>query len=483
MKNIFKKVKNFEGIFHSTYKYNNMNDIYERKGGKNQQKLKGGFIMFSGPTLWGLLPLLLFIVLVFKEWKPIAAITTSLILAAILGGQSMEGIASSIQEGMGSFIAYVGLIILAGAGLGKITEKTGVAPRIVNFVMHRIGVNTPAKAMIGTMAVSALMVSLLGTLAGANAIIAPVIIPIVASAGLSTSVVAVIFQGAGATGLFLGPFTPPMVTLMEYTGLTYPQVLFSAGLPISVLLWLTTYLYCKKILPSTIKEHAYTKEEIAVLSNNKYEDMTADEKKNSKRATIAFLVTLFGLIIYGLMIEGGSTFAIFLILVTAIVTGLAGGLHPNQIADYFAEGAKPLIWIFFMFVLFSPFIQFVEDMGAFTALKDLLMPLIDAGGKSLLIILSSLIGIAGIPGAAVAQVVVIHEMFISIVQEMGVSMTTWVLVLLVGSQLTFFLYPTGDTLAAMGIARSKDIKNMIIFGVVATIPVLIYVIIKALLFV
>jgi len=439
--------------------------------------------MFQAPTLWGLLPLLVFIILVFREWKPVAAITTALIVAAIMGGQSFIDVASAVKSGMGSFIAYVGLIILAGAGLGKVTEATGVAPRIVNFVMHKIGVDTPTKAMIGTMAVSALLVSLLGTLAGANAIIAPVVIPIVATAGLSSSVVAVIFQGAGATGLFLGPFTPPMVTLMKYTGLSYPQILIAAGIPVSIILLLTTFFYCKKILPKSIENHPYTKEDIAALSNNKFEDMTDKEKKNSKRATYGFLITLLGLISYGLIIEGGSTFAIFVILTTAIVTGLAGGLHPNEIADKIAEGAQPLVWIFFMFVLFSPFIQFVEDMGAFTALKNLLMPLIDSGGKGLLMILSSLIGIAGIPGAAVAQVVVIHEMFISIVNDMGLSMVNWVLVLLVGSQVTFFLYPTGDTLGAMGIARSDDLKNMIIFGVVATIPIVIYIIIKALFFV
>jgi hypothetical protein len=58
-------------------------------------------------------------------------------------------------------------------------------------------------------------------------------------------------------------------------------------------------------------------------------------------------------------------------------------------------------------------------------------------------------------------------------------MSVWVLVLLVGSQITSFLYPEGDTLAAMGIARSKNIKNMVTFGVIATIPQIILVIIRA----
>ncbi|MFP4200130.1 MAG: Na+/H+ antiporter NhaC family protein [Clostridia bacterium] len=434
--------------------------------------------MVTAPSLWGLVPLLVFIVLVFKQWNPIAAIVTSLIVGAIMGGVPLQEIASSIQGGMGSFIAYVGLIIMAGGGLGKVAERTGAARKIVRFIVYRIGVTSPAKAIVGTMIASALLVALLGTLAGANAVIAPVVIPIVAAAGLSSSVVAVIFQGAGATGLFLGPFTPPMVTLMGLTGLTYPQVLLGAGLPVSIVMWIVTYIYCKRILPTSIKEHPYSDEAVAVLSENA-EPKSDREESIAAQATAAFIISLLGFIAYGIMIEGGATFAIFVILATAIVTGLVGRLHPSDLAETFVEGAKPLTWLFIQFVLFSPFIKFIEDMGAFEAVKNLLMPLIETGGSGLLVFMASVIGVVGVPGAAVAQKVVLHEMFSGVVETLGVSMNVWVLVLLVGSQITSFLYPTGDTLGAMGLARSDDLKNMIIYGVVATIPVLLYVAVRA----
>ena len=107
---------------------------------------------------------------------------------------------------------------------------------------------------------------------------------------------------------------------------------------------------------------------------------------------------------------------------------------------------------------------------------------LEAGGQGLLVFLASLIGVVGVPGAAVAQKVVLHEMFGGMVETLAVPMAVWVLALLVGSQITSFLYPTGDTLGAMGLARSDDLRNMIIFGVVATIPVLIYVAIRVFLF-
>jgi H+/gluconate symporter-like permease len=432
--------------------------------------------MVTPPSLWGLIPLVIFIILVFKGWNPIASIVASMIVGAVMGGQSLPAIAKSIQGGMGSFIAYVGLIIMAGGGLGKIAEKTGVARNIVRFVMHRVGVDTPTKAIIGTMIASTLMVAFLGTLAGANAIIAPVVIPIMAAAGISSSVVAVLFQGAGATGLFLGPFTPPMVTLMQLTGLSYPQVLLAAGIPISVLLWITSYIYVQKIRVKSLEQHAYSESDLLA-----FKDRGGDESPISKQATWAFLATLLGLLIYGIHIKGGATFAIFVIMATALVTGLVGRLHPNTIAETFVDGAKPLVWLFLQFVLFTPFIQYIEDMGAFQALANLMMPLVETGGRPALVSLATVIGVVGVPGAAVAQKVVINQMFASLVQGMAVPMSVWVIVLLVGSQITSFLYPTGDTLGAMGLARSGDLRNMIIFGVVATIPPVLYVILRALL--
>ena len=55
--------------------------------------------------------------------------------------------------------------------------------------------------MIATMVCSVVLVTLLGTLAGANAVIAPIVIPLVAAVGITPSALAVIFQGAGQTGL------------------------------------------------------------------------------------------------------------------------------------------------------------------------------------------------------------------------------------------------------------------------------------------
>jgi gluconate:H+ symporter, GntP family len=439
--------------------------------------------MFQAPTLWGLLPLFIFVILAFRNRHPVVAISIAIIVGAIMSGEGLVSIGSSIREGLSSFLGYIGLIIMAGAGLGKIAEKTGAAENIVRFIMVKIKLNTPSKAIIGTMFCSALLSGLLGTLAGANAVLAPVIIPIVAAAGLSPSVLAIIFQGAGTTGLFLGPFTPPMVTLMELTGLSYTQILISASIPLAVVVWAATFFFSKKILSKTLLEQAYTAEDIIDINKND-DGLLEEEKKRkekiSKQATLAFLITLLGLIVYGVIIEGGSTFAIMIILLTSITTALAGRLSLNEMVETFFEGAKPLVWLFFQFVLFTPFIYYIEKLGGFEALANLLMPLVESGGKTALLNMITILGVAGIPGASVAQMTILNEMFLEIISGAGIPMTVWIMVLLVGSQMTEYLYPVGDTLGAMGIARSRDLKSMIIFGIVATIMAVILVVIYTL---
>lgn len=434
--------------------------------------------MFQAPTLWGLLPLIIFVILAFRNRHPVVAISIAIVVGAIMSGESLVGVGSSIRDGLGSFLGYIGLIILAGAGLGKITEKTGAAANLVSFIMVKVKVNTPTKAIIGTMICSTLLSGLLGTLAGANAVLAPVIIPIVAAAGLSPSVVAIIFQGAGTTGLFLGPFTPPMVTLMELTGLSYTQVLFSASIPLAVIVWIVTFFYSKRVLAKTMLEQPYSSNDIIELNNEENDRSDEERKVKRKRATQAtwtFVITLLSLIVYGVIIEGGSTFAIMIILITSITTGLAGRLSLNEIVETFFEGAKPLVWLFFQFVLFTPFIYYIEKLGGFEALANLLMPLVESGGKTALLNMITILGVAGIPGASVAQMTILNEMFHGVISEMSIPMTVWVMVLLVGSQMTEYLYPVGDTLGAMGIARSKDLKRMIIFGIVATAAALVLV--------
>lgn len=415
-------------------------------------------MIFDLPPLFGLFPLLLYVILAFKKgMHPVVNIAICVVVGAVMVQQPILGMGAIIAKAMGSFLALVGLIIMLGSGLGVVLRNTGVAENIVYFFMKKIGVDSENKAIIATMVTSVALVALLGTLAGANAIIAPIIIPLVAAIGITPSVIAVIFQGAGQTGLFIGPFSPPMVTLMGITGLTYTQILFSAGLPLSVVMWIVTFFVAKRVQKSTSGIYSYSKDQMVIK-----EDYQPSGK--TRRGTWAFLGCMALLVGYGILHKGGASYAVMVMLITSLATGLAGGLSLGKIFDSIMEGCGKLIWLFFIFLLFDPFLGFVDKSGAFAALGELLKPYMETSGKLGFTVFSSLVGIFGISGAAVAQAIMIDKLFRTLAEAMNISMYLWALIILVGHQLTSFAYPGADMIGEMGLAQSSDLKSMLKVG-------------------
>ena len=415
-------------------------------------------IIMRLPPILGLLPLVLYIVLAFKkDMHPIVNVAVCTLLGAILVGTNPLKLGPVIGQALGSFLALVGFIIMLGAGLGAVLKKTGVSENIVYFLMRRIGVNTETRAIVATMAASVALTTLLGTLAGSNAVIAPIVIPLVAAIGITPSTLAVIFQGAGQTGLFLGPFTPPMVTLMELTGLSYMQVLLYAGLPISIIMWFATFIVAKYV----------QKRNRGLLTFGADVEKLEDNYAPTPQATCAtrvFLAAILFLLGWGIFNKGGASYAVVVMLTTSVLTGMAGGLKLGEVFDAMMEGFSRLVWLFFMFVLFDPFLKFVEASGGFQALVDYLQPHIASSGKIGFALITTLVGIFGINGAAVAQSIMINKLFVGFLPAAGISVNLWVLILLVGSQITSFAYPGGDMIGQMGLARSKDVKAMMILG-------------------
>lgn len=76
---------------------------------------------------------------------------------------------------------------------------------MVYWIVKGIGVNSERKAMLAVMISSIIICGLLGTLAGGNAIIAPVVIPLVAAVGLTPTTVTSLLRVGGEVGLMVGP--------------------------------------------------------------------------------------------------------------------------------------------------------------------------------------------------------------------------------------------------------------------------------------
>ncbi len=427
------------------------------------------------PPILGFLPLLLYIVLMLKGKDMNLSVLVCVILGAILTGESITGFGAVLQQSLSSFLSLIGFIIVLGAGLGEVLTETKVAHNIVYQVVGKARLKSKKQAILIAMLTSTGLVSMLGTLAGSNAIIAPILIPIVASLGVTPNTLGVIMHGAGATGLYIGPFVPPVVTIMGLTGIGYCEYLMTAGIPLAVIVWGSTFFMACRTQKLTEGKFSYSEEDAAKT------DFVVTPQ--IKRATIAFAITMAVMLTYGIFAKAGASYAIVVMLTAALVTGVAAGMSLDMALKTLVKGSSKMYWMFFMFVLFDPFLNYVAKSGAFDAIASYIQPLIAAGGEVAFIMLSSLIGVFGISGAGVAQAQITHELFLPLVKSLHISMDMWALVVLVACQVTFFVTPTVDMVGQMGLARSKDLKAMLKNGWLLTIITFAFVFVRAVLYV
>ncbi len=413
---------------------------------------------------WGLLalfPLILYIFLVFRDMEPLPATIICIIVGAAISGIGIVGLGNMLVKAMSSFLAVVGLIIMLGRGLGEVMTATKVSHTLVHKIIYGIGIDTQKKAMLGISISCFIIVGLLGTMAGGNAILAPIVIPVAASVGLSRSTMGVIFHAVGEEALIVGPFTPPVVTLLGLTGLTYGTMLFYAALPIATITLIITWINMQRIQRDTEKTNPYPEQ------SDEIERFVPT--KESSRATAVFSVLFIAAIVYGLFKGAGTSFVVIIMLGLSMATGFAGGLNLDTICKHVIKGMAGNVGLFLLFLILDPFIGIIEGGGGFKALTVLLQPLVDVGGKASVIISGGLIGAFGISGATVAELKMLHSMFADMLKQNNVSMVAWSVALIIATRVTNFIYPGANMFSSMGFAQSSDIKALIRNGFVVAI--------------
>ncbi len=425
---------------------------------------------------WGLLgltPLVLYVVLVFRDVDPLPATVICVVLGAIITGQSLTSFGTVMQKAMGSFLALVGLIIMLGRGLGEVLNATQVTHTVVHKIIYGIGVDTEKKAMLGTMVACLVVVGLLGTMAGGNAILAPIVLPIAASVGLSRSTLGIIFQAVGEEALILGPFTPPVVTLLGLTKIGYGEMVLLVAGPVAFVTLGTTWIMLQRIQRDTRDKTPYEKPE-AVASFT--------PTPRSRRATLVFGLAFAAAVLYGIVAHAQTSFVIVVMLVLAVLTGLVGGLKFDPILRLIVKGMAGNVGLFLMFLFLDPFLNFIDKAGGFSALAQLMKPLVDLGGKSAVVIIGGLIGAFGISGATVAELKMLNDMFAPLLGKVGVSMLAWSAALIVATRVTNFIYPGANMVSSLGFAESSDMKSMIRNGVWVALAQTVFLIAYGLLF-
>ncbi|UPK75137.1 hypothetical protein MU582_00440 [Nocardioidaceae bacterium SCSIO 66511] len=416
-------------------------------------------LLTSSPSLWGLLPIAFYAVLVLIGVNIILATGGAIISAAILTGTTPLALGDMLAESLGSFLVLVGFIVLLGAGLGEVAARTGAAHSLVHGVMSRIGLRTQLQVQIGVMVAGTALSAMLGTMVGATAVLATVAIPLAAKVRLSPPAVAAMFHAGGAAGLFVGPFTPPVVTITGVTDISYAEYLLKAGGPMALATWITGFFMARWIQRRYGAEHHYSEEDLG--------EVTGETKTptHARAASIAFVVTLAGLATIGIIVEATASYIPLVMIVTAAVTGLAGRLGPTAILDAMYAGGARMLWLVFLFWLFDPFLILSEQTGGYEALLDVLEPMTATTSVTLVGLVLVLVGWLGISGAAVAQVTLMDKLFAPLAASLGINPGAWSLILLASSQIDWFgPFPGPDMVAQMGLARSRSLRLILYNG-------------------
>lgn len=412
-------------------------------------------LISTAPSLLALIPLLAYIIIVFLNKSNLTALVICIGIAAVLTGQGVKNLSTMFATALGSFLGIIGLIIMFGSGLGYLMNRTKVSHTLVYWIVKGIGVNTEKKGMLAILVCSIVICGLLGTLAGGNAVIAPVIIPVVAAVGLTPTVVCTLLKVGGEIGLIVGPLTGVTITTMSLTGLSYGQLMLWAVIPFSIV-WILSTLF---IVVRMQKKNKGT--EVYEITEDMVDINSIVITREQKRTTIFFLLTFIALVAFGIITKQGTNYAIIVMLILSVVIAASSKLEIDSAILTFTEGASKMTDMFLVFILFEVMFNMIDLGGGFEALGELLTGLISAGGKAGVVIVASLVGGFGIEAAAVAELKIVNDMFINLVTQVNLPMEIWATALIAATRITGALYPSANLAGQLGIARCDNMKGVL----------------------
>lgn len=200
----------------------------------------GKWTLITSPSLLALIPLLLYLIMVFRNKSNLAGLIVATIGAAILTGQNLKALASIFATSLGSFLGIIGLIIMFGSGLGYLMNKTKVSHTLVYWIVKRIGVNNEKKGMYAVITTSIVTCGLLGTLAGGGKAIVMIIASVVGGFGIEAAAVAEInivnkmfIDLVAQVGLPMEIWATAILAATRITGSMYPTANLAGQLGIA----------------------------------------------------------------------------------------------------------------------------------------------------------------------------------------------------------------------------------------------------------
>ena len=418
----------------------------------------------SPASLWGLFPIILYAVLAISGMAILTSSLVALACALALNLPSLSEAGSMLVSSLTNQVTLIGFIIALGAGVGGILGETGVAQMIVTGVLRLVGNRGTRMVAAGMMLACLILVASLGTLSGALAVAAPLLIPVAARFGYTRTATAVLMFIGGCAGLALAPFAGSNVAIMQAAEVGYGQyIVYGAG-PLAVLSLVIGMIWVPYVQRRSAKAGDFFSEEESAA--------TADAVTGStRRATITFLVALVVLVAVAIVTSAGIVFPLAALPLLAMVTGIAARMKPRLWFAAMGKGMWSMIGIFLLFWLLAVLFIVIDRLQPFDAVLALLGPQLQASSPFVFAVIVALIGWVGVPGATAAQVVLIDQVFGPLAGQIGVGAWSWVIVLLFASKAdTYGPFPNPNMVSSMGLAHSSSLRTMLVSGWVLLIP-------------
>ena len=416
-----------------------------------------------GNSFWGLFPIVLYAVLCIWGLDIVLATVTALIAAFAILQAEPSAVGKALGASLGETVTLIGMVSVLGAGLGEVLRSTGVAGVLVHSVLKLVGQRSVNAVIVGIMFACMLVVAMLGTIGGSLAIVAPILIAVATTYGVTRRATAAAFMYGGCAGLALAPFAGSNIAIMVAADVGYLDYLIYGAGPlaiISVIVGLPIIFWLQKR---------------AATENDYYEPIEDGEEKPSHRAsalaTAVFVTGLLVTIAYSIYSKAGISVPVLALPLLAFITGTAGGNSPSETLKEFYRGAGAFIHLFLLFWMLAALFNVIDELGPFETLAKNFSTELGSVSPFIFAVIVAFVGLFGVPGASAAVVVLVDQIFGGLASQVGISVGAWIIVLIFSSKGdTYGPFPNANMVTCMGMARYDNLKYMLLAGWFLLIP-------------
>ncbi|ROO86928.1 putative ion transporter superfamily protein YfcC [Actinocorallia herbida] len=421
----------------------------------------------EAPTAWGLLPIGVYAALAIGGLNLVGATFVALLSGLLLARPAPVDAATTLLGAFGDSVFFIGVLCALGSALGEILRRTGGAALLVRRVLRMFPADGRSAIALGVMTSALVLVFALGTLAGALAVIAPLVVPVAARAGLTRSTTATaLLLGAGA-GLATAPFSPANIAIFDATGISYPLFLLVCGLPLALLSYLVAFLVLPRIQRASARDDGDRYAEADGTGEAEGEALPA----TAGRAAVAFAAALAVAVLAASITRAGALFPIVALPVMTIVTALAARMPAREALAGFWDGFRRVLAIVALFWMLAVLFDLVTVLDPYAILMDDLSGSLAGLSAYAFALAVALLGWVAVPGATAAQIVLIHQIFGPLGDAVGLSAPAWAVVYLWGSKAdTYGPFPNPNMVVALGVAQGIRLRTLLLVGWAVLVP-------------